>query len=277
VGRGGGATRADPAATGTTVRSAPGRSKAPTPEEWDDLRMATIKGALALRCEVKLLREWLRVRCKGKNDNGGTPAGIHITKGEGPDTVAYHQGAVMSLVTPFVDGTDLQATFAWSDQSYPLTIQWPSGARKPRVLGVFDGAPSPPFPFKDDDFSIDSYVFTSYDELERWMKMYDRLCNCYKQNLNVTTCHSFAAPNFFGHWNPNGDCDRSYGNDCTKLMSCSTVWPSVHPLCLPGHILGPWNRCFKECRATSDCPRGRVCEEQTEFPAGTGGVCWYAK
>lgn len=105
----------------------PGRSPEPTPAEWSAVREVTVQGSSALGCETKMVREWLRVSCRGKNDTGGTPTTIAITKGAGIDRYTFAAAGLTSLLVPFVDGTDVEATFSWTDKSHRLV-----GALAPR-------------------------------------------------------------------------------------------------------------------------------------------------
>ena len=103
----------------------------------------TVKGSSALGCETKLVREWLRVLCRGKNDGGGTPTRVAISSGAAPGTQTHTTPTATSLVTPYVVGTRLVAQFSWTDRSHTLRIDGPAGAAAPAILGVFEGAKSP--------------------------------------------------------------------------------------------------------------------------------------
>lgn len=125
-------------------KSSGGRSKPPTLNEWASMtREVTVKGSSALGCETKIVREWLRVSCRGKNDTGGTPTKLRVVKGGRDEAMIFASAGVTSLVVPFVEGTDLAVAFSWTDKSHPLTIRWPRGAPQPPVVGVFEGAASP--------------------------------------------------------------------------------------------------------------------------------------
>jgi hypothetical protein len=121
-----------------------GRSKPPTLNEWAAMtREVTVKGSSALGCETKIVREWLRVSCRGKNDTGGTPTKLRVVRGGNNEAMTFASGGVTSLVVPFVEGTDLAVSFSWTDKSHRLTIRWPRGAPQPPAVGVFEGAASP--------------------------------------------------------------------------------------------------------------------------------------
>jgi hypothetical protein len=97
-----------------------------------------VKGSSALNCETKMVREWLRVSCRGKNDTGGKPTAVTLTRGGGKgDTFTFASKDVASLVCPFVDGVHFEAEFKWTDKKKKLVVKWPHGAPKPPAMGVF--------------------------------------------------------------------------------------------------------------------------------------------
>ena len=126
-----------------TAEVAPGRTNVPTLSEWASVREVTVKGSSALGCETKMVREWLRVSCRGRNDTNGTPTTISVIRGAGADRYTYAAGGVTSMVMPFVEGADIEAVFSWTDKSHKLVVRWPRGSAKPVVVGVFEGAASP--------------------------------------------------------------------------------------------------------------------------------------
>lgn len=124
---------AAPAATGPN-----GRSAVPKLDEWNAASEVIVKGAKPLGCETKMVREWLRVSCRGKNGTGGEPKAVTLTKGGGKgDTFTFAANKVSSLVCPFVDGTDIRAEFEWSDSKKTLVVSWPHGAPEPPAKGEF--------------------------------------------------------------------------------------------------------------------------------------------
>ena len=122
---------------------ASGRSAVPTVAEWNGATEVTVKGSSALGCSTKMLREWFRVSCSGKNDTGGTPTTVSVTRGGGAERFTFAQNGVTSLVMPFVEGTDVDAQFSWTDKSHKLVARWPRGAPRPGVVATFEGASSP--------------------------------------------------------------------------------------------------------------------------------------
>src|SRR5687768_13823004 len=66
-----GEASAAPAGSGDAAGAAPGgRSAVPTLDEWNaQTKEVTVRGSSKLNCETKMVREWLRVSCRGKNDS----------------------------------------------------------------------------------------------------------------------------------------------------------------------------------------------------------------
>ena len=129
-----------PAKTGAPAKpTLGGHSAVPTLDEWNGVGEVTVKGSSALGCETKMVREWVRISCRGKSADGGKPTGVTVDRGDKNkgDVFKFVSGGVVSLVYPFVDGTDFQATFTWSDGVHPMTSTWPHGAPKPNAVGEF--------------------------------------------------------------------------------------------------------------------------------------------
>ncbi len=119
-----------------------GNSSVPTTEEWEGVtREVTVRGSGKLNCETKMVREWLRVSCKGKNFTGGEPKNVTVTSGGGRgEDFAFNSSKVASVVVRFVEGVNLEATFTWTDRTHVLKVYWPRGAPEPPAKGVFIGA-----------------------------------------------------------------------------------------------------------------------------------------
>ena len=220
-----------------------GRTPTPTLAEWNTQRKeVTVKGSSALKCETKMVREYLRISCYDKNDTGGTPTAVQVAKGA-REALTFAAGGVSSMIVPYVEGTHVEATFSWTDKAYPLTIDWPKGNKMPTVLGSFAGARSP----------LDG---TAQGDAQK-------LCECHKKITGSKTCQDV-----FGE--ANADCDRTYGSDCQKLLECARGEPGAAPHCLPGFVNGlPGGQCLKLCKAAADCPKAHTCE-----PGVTGqNVC----
>ncbi|MFO0554737.1 MAG: hypothetical protein U0271_40540 [Polyangiaceae bacterium] len=131
--------------TATTAIGTPsGKSPVPTVDEWASItREVTVTGSSTLNCETKMLREWLRVSCRGKNNTGGTPTGVEVTRGGGGgnDYVLAGSGFA-SLVVRFYEGVDLEAEFSWTDQVHTLKVSWPRNTPEPVAKAAFVGVGS---------------------------------------------------------------------------------------------------------------------------------------
>jgi hypothetical protein len=133
---------AAPGATGGTAAAKPtlaGHSAVPTLEEWNGVGEVTVKGSTALGCETKQLREWVRVTCRPKSKTSPKPTGVTVDRGDKNkgEVFKFVSGDVVSLVFPFVDGTDFAATFTWSDGSHQMVASWPHGSPQPAAVGEF--------------------------------------------------------------------------------------------------------------------------------------------
>jgi len=211
-----------------------GRSKIPTLAEWNSQQKeVTVKGSSALSCETKVVREYLRVSCRGKNDTGGTPTNVVIKKGGHGDAFTYVGAGVTSLIVPFVEGIDFAADFSWTDKSHTLTVKWPRGSQRPVVVGVFEGAKSPL------DASADAALAAM-------------ACKCHKKVYGLETCDEL--------WGVNADCARSYPNDCENFLACSRGEPGVWASCLPGFLNGPMGFCYKKCGPGDTCGPDETCQ-----------------
>lgn len=117
-----------------------GRSSVPTLAEWNaQTREVTVTGSSALGCETKMVREWLRVSCRGTNAVRGRPTGVTVLSGNTGkgEFFTFAKGDVASLVFPFVEGTNVTAKFDFTQGAHVLTSQWPMGAPMPQAMGRF--------------------------------------------------------------------------------------------------------------------------------------------
>ena len=111
-----------------------GRSAVPTLAEWNGVqREITVARSTPLSCETKMLREWLRVSCRGKTSTGGTPQSVRTAGGCTGDTYTFSNGGVTSLVTPVLAGRHCEADFEWSNGKQRLHVDWPNGAPRPTI------------------------------------------------------------------------------------------------------------------------------------------------
>ncbi len=233
-----------PAPAPTALPERPGRSPMPTLFEWNaQQKEVTVKGSSALHCETKIVREYLRVSCHGKNDTGGAPTGLVVQKGGRGEVITFMAPGITSLVVPFVEGTDFAANFSWSDKSHKLVVSWPQGQKRPEVVGVFEGAKSP----------VDSSSDAALAE---------KLCTCHRKVTAQNSCDDMIG-------GPNVDCERTYGNDCAMLLACSRGEPGAWPRCQPGFVNAGIGYCYQKCDlGKAGCPANHSCQD-----FGNGMVC----
>lgn len=110
------------------------RSAVPTVAEWAAVpREITVRRSTPLGCETKMVREWLRVSCRNKNDVGGTPLDVKKLGGCVNDTYVFASGGVTSVVTPVLRGKECDVRFTWTLGAALLWVHWPNGAPRPTI------------------------------------------------------------------------------------------------------------------------------------------------
>jgi hypothetical protein len=111
------------------------RSKVPTLAEWDAVGEITVARSTPLACETKMVREWLRVSCKGKSYTGGAPGNLTKISGCGADSFLFSKtGSTTSLVTPVLRGKSCEVRFTWTnDRAAWLSVDWIAGAPRPTI------------------------------------------------------------------------------------------------------------------------------------------------
>jgi hypothetical protein len=208
-----------------------GRSPVPSIAEYAAAHEVTVKGSTALHCETKMIREWLRVRCSGRNDTGGTPTAVTVMRGGRGETIVFSAAGVTSVITPVLEGTDFEAVFSWTDKAHALDVKWPRGAPRPVVVGEFLGAASP----------LDGTAPSA------------AICECHKKLTGHRDCSDapFAQP----------DCERTYAGDCGRLIACARGEPGAAPSCPPGkRNAGATGWCAEVCGpGRPPCAAGTEC------------------
>ena len=223
------------------------RSATPTVAEWNSAGDVEVTDAKKLGCETRMVREWLRVSCRVKDDKGGIPTAVSIVKGKTGDTLTYLNKAVTSLIVPFEPGMkDFQAVYSWEDKSVALTVTWPAGKKRPDPIGAFDT----------------KNVMRGVKSDEALM---GRLCTCFKKVREQATCDAMLGAT-------DVDCDRTYQGDCEKLVECANFEPGAFPTCLAGFTNGGvGGRCYKKCDDNGDCAANEECNNEATFGGAT--VC----
>ena len=103
------------AADGWPPKFPPPASSAPTIAEWNAVtREVTVWGSSALKCETKMVREWLRISCRA--NHLGVPLAVSHQPAFGQQALRFvAEGSVASVVLQMSPGKDYDATFTWGD------------------------------------------------------------------------------------------------------------------------------------------------------------------
>ncbi len=112
------------------------RSKVPTLQEWNAVpREITVNRSTPLNCETRMVREWLRVSCRVKNNTGGTPTNAEVVAGCTAEAYVYarRDQKIASLVTPLIRGQHCEVRFSWTDKTQTLVTDWVGGGPRPSV------------------------------------------------------------------------------------------------------------------------------------------------
>jgi hypothetical protein len=112
------------------------RSPVPTVAEWEAAPGLAVTGAEAVGCAGRVLRDWMRVSCRGAPAGLGAPTVVEITAGGRTDTYRFAKGGVTSIVAPLVPGARLEAELGWQRGHRTLVVDWPRGRPMPAAPGV---------------------------------------------------------------------------------------------------------------------------------------------
>lgn len=220
----------------------PERTKTPTIAEWNAAKDVDADDNDA-NCEVRSVREWVRVSCRKKSPGGGDPTAVAVTSGKTKETFTFSGKGVESIVTPLLPGTRLLAKYSWSDVVYALRIEWPQGEERPAVFAHFAKTDDPP---------------TKPVGLA--------MCECYKKAPYKGKC--VDGDEGWSITSQNPFCEASYASDCEKMVACGRGEPGAMPTCPKGRVLVyPGNACAVECKKDADCAKGETCQD---LPSGNG-------
>lgn len=112
------------------------RSKVPTIAEWNAVpREITVNRSTPLNCETKMVREWLRVSCREKNNTGGKPTNATVVAGCSSETYLYSKPdlKIASVVTPVLKGKHCEVRFDWTNRSQTLVVDWVGNGPRPTI------------------------------------------------------------------------------------------------------------------------------------------------
>ncbi|HRI66742.1 MAG TPA: hypothetical protein PK156_20995 [Polyangium sp.] len=116
-------------------------SKPPSVQEWKtEAKIYIVKHSSSLVCETSVLREWLRVSCRGKPGQPNQPTGLKVVKApKKGQHFEFTKEGIASLVMQPRKGQTSEFTFEWSNWgTRTLTVTFPEGSEKPEIY--FDKA-----------------------------------------------------------------------------------------------------------------------------------------
>jgi hypothetical protein len=213
---------------------APERTKTPTVAEWNAASDVKAAGNV-VNCEVRAVREWVRVSCRKPSPGGGTPTAVVVERGKNKETFVYANKGIASVVTPLLPGTDLEAKFSWTDVVYAVRFAWKKTEPRPDVWAHFVKTDDPP--------TKPIGVAT---------------CECYKK-VSKGKCDDSDMG--WGMTSQNPWCEATFSSDCEKMVACGRSEPSAMPSCPSTHHLTyPGNYCVAKCKKDADCPKGHTCQ-----------------
>jgi hypothetical protein len=111
-------------------------SKAPTVAEWDSAPDDSNTTARALGCEVKFVREWIRVSCRSAPGDENPIQGVRVlSPARKPAGFLdfVRADSVASFVYPIRNTIDLRVEFNWKIYNRTLTLKYAKGVGKPVV------------------------------------------------------------------------------------------------------------------------------------------------
>lgn len=116
---------------------APGLAAPPDEDAWAKLPEAKVKGSTKAGCETKLSGDWFRARCAAKDAASAYKTVTPIKGHRKSQTTVKIEGDVATLLTPYVEGTELHVRFERASESETLVLRWTKGP-KPDTIGAFE-------------------------------------------------------------------------------------------------------------------------------------------
>lgn len=117
---------------GMPVNIPTSRTAAPSLADWDAAPSLSVPTAAPLRCEVNMIREWVRVNCSGKRRSGGTPTALEVKGGCTRDTYTSMKTNA-NLVTALSRGNRCEVEFTWTDGKEIFVADFSGGKPRPAL------------------------------------------------------------------------------------------------------------------------------------------------
>lgn len=113
-----------------------GLAAAPSDDEWKKVAEAKVKGSTDAACETKVVGDWFRAVCAPTDSNPVKE--VLLLKGHRKtQTKVEIANGTATLITPYVEGTELHARFVRDGKPRVLVLRWSKG-KKPDTIGSFE-------------------------------------------------------------------------------------------------------------------------------------------
>jgi hypothetical protein len=112
---------------------------APAMAEWTAAQPTSTKKSGQLDCHNKVIREWVRVACKGSDAT--KPPKMQVAKGTVETQI--DEGGERGAIYKYVEGHDLAIAFTLVNDVVTYRSSWPSGKPKPAAVGEFAAQSGP--------------------------------------------------------------------------------------------------------------------------------------
>jgi hypothetical protein len=181
-----------------------GRSRVPSPSEWDRVGELQVHGSDALRCRTQKIREWMLVRCK-KSEKDPAPHEIRVLRSGNDEAMTFVSPEMSTLLAPIVRGQKFLAHFSWPGRASDLNSDWMATAAE--TDRRFVKAETPPDPPRAADHALLSACLASEKR---------------------------EVASFIG--GANADCERTWAKDCKRMIACAEGSPMSAPICPAGQV-----------------------------------------
>jgi hypothetical protein len=111
-------------------------SAPPKVAEWNDAAELEVKNAKRLGCEVKFVREWVRVSCRTTEQTSSQIVALNWIEPSAKPADFYDlvkAGQLASIVFPVRRNSTAKVEFVWTTFTRPLTVSWSAGTPVPIV------------------------------------------------------------------------------------------------------------------------------------------------
>jgi hypothetical protein len=197
-------------------------------DEWRKEGTVDVRGALAPGCELRRVREWIRIACAG--DGPTAPIGAAVESGGRSEALITRFGSMAAVLAPVLAGDSLAVVVSFAKNRQRIVVSRSSNG----------------------DWLVDAAVPKLDAAVALTTEGAERLCACHAEQTGDASCAAVIGA-------PDRDCARTY-DDCARLVACSAASPESPPRCLPGWLhAGSTGHCFESCSGSA-CSTG-TCQD----------------